>query len=1259
MTLLDSQPCGGALPLPGTRLAGVLIALLALAGMGAAEAQTSVEVPGNTQVRTVTYTYTDTRQLKTETTEPQGTDDLKLLAEYKYDPVTGNRIKATVTGWNGEVPQARSVVTGWDSTGRFPDTTTNAKQQVEQTRDYDPRFGTVTRLSDANGVTTRWEYDSFGRKIKEFRGYVSASATEYTDYTQWRYERCVDRTGGCAAVGGNIPVHVVVATVRSKDDKPLAPAVRVYYDKHNREVRTETEVLVGDAVRLVYKDTAYDVRGNASGSSLPYFAGDTAQWSYFEYDDLGRRIKETVPNGIVTTTSYTALATTVQVFATEGVRSKTSKQDAAGRTIEVIDAKSQSTWFIQDAAGNLTHTVDAYGNTIVSTYDLRGRKVGMVDPDMGPWTYAYNAFGELITQTDAKSQKTQLKHDELGRLIKRIEPDLTTEWAYDSATNGIGKLARTFTDGSYCRTHSYDTLGRPLAATVGFGPSACAAPSTAFTSSTTYDAAGRVDTAVFPTGVTLKHSYNPTLGFLERVHNHTGGAAGTVYWQWQESDAMGRVTKSVAGNNIATLKTYDATTTWLESIYAGTAGNPAMGDVQWAGYKYDSIGNIAQRSDRFALPNLVEKTEHDELGRLTAYARYDSTGASELAGSRVTLSYDALGNIKTKSDTGTYYYNPSGANSVRPHAVAEVRGALNASYAYADANGNMTGGAGRTFAYTSYNMVKEVGNTRTCQRFVYQGEHQRTQQSIYNTACAHAGEGSRIAQTLYLHPDAANGLSFEQETKGGSTRYKHYINAGGMVVGVLTTESASVSSNTAGTMAYFHYDHLGSVVAVSNAAGGVIERRSFDPWGRARQTDGTPGDGELPNNEGSSGASAAATDRGFTLHEHLEDLGLIHMNGRVYDFALGRFTSADPNVPSPEDMQSYNRYAYVTNRPLDSVDPTGFVNGELNCYLCLGSGNWNYGFGGPAHYDSGPGLGGSARARFSGDLSNGYTASSINGAFEFQRSYNTGIDYSLNLPSGEGALSFQSSRFAPHLTWGDAGDYTKTLVAGLGSGIGRMFSGFWNAARSPRETFSRLRSAASDPGAALESGGLEMQAQTREAFLAARRGEYGLAGQQHGELMGQSAAGAVIGGIGGRIVRGSATASGPRLHSQRGALLAGGGGARGPSIALGLGSVDGDANALGTFSKRVGGLNYHQWENAGLGRWDGPFEPYFRQATSRAGTIHFNLDGIDLAAARRAPINFSMRNNVTNSELMSVLGDQSLLNKTIFYRGGQVVPVPR
>jgi RHS repeat-associated protein len=918
------------------------LAVALLGGAGWADAQTTVSVPAETLVTTTSFTYHDSGRLRTETVEPDGVNRLKLETTYEYDTVFGNRTTAIARGWNGEVDQDRRTLTGWDATGRFPVTSTNARDHVE-TRQYDSRFGVVMQQTDINGVVNRWSYDGFGRKISELRslskvvtppGPTNSNASD--GYTEWRYENCADIPSGCPTIHGVAPVYVVTTMVWSSKQTPttpmpLAPTTKVYHDRLNREIRTESAALVDGVVTPVYKDTVYDDRGQVLRASMPYFATASPQWTTYEYDDLGRKRMETASNGIRTETVITALQTTTIVHATEGDRTKVVKQNGLGHAIEVVDANSRSAFFIHDAHGNLTHAIDPYGNTVVTTYDVRGRKESMTDPDMGAWTYVHNSFGELFSQRDAKGQETIQRYDSLGRVIQRVEPDLRTDFVYDTAAKGVGKLAQSYTDNGYCRAHTYDTFGRPSETIVGIGgTSPCTAPTSAsMTSSVHYDFAGRIEWVTYPTGLTVRNEYNPTLGFLERVHNFTGYSIGTVFWQWQANDALGRVTKFLNGNNVATLKVYGEQEPWLQSIFAGRGGNPALGDVQLAGYKYDSIGNLRERSDRFDIPNLVEKAGHDALGRLSWYALYDSSGATEVSGSRTSLTYDAIGNIKTKSDVGTYYYNASGGTSVRPHAVTEVRGAINASYAYYDANGNMTGGAGRAFAYTSFNMVREVGNNTGCQRFTYQGEHLRVQQLIYNTGCPYAGEGNVVGSTLYLHPDAANGLSFERETKGGSTNYKHYINAGGMVVGVLTTNTATVTSNAVGTMNYFHYDHLGSVVAVTDAAATLVERRSFDPWGKARRTDGVPGTGELPN------GINAATDRGFTLHEHLEGLGLIHMNGRVYDFSLGRFVSPDPFVQEPGDLQSYNRYAYVRNRPLNSTDPTGYLEVEL-C-LCAGS----------------------------------------------------------------------------------------------------------------------------------------------------------------------------------------------------------------------------------------------------------------------------------------------------------------------------------
>lgn len=69
-----------------------------------------------------------------------------------------------------------------------------------------------------------------------------------------------------------------------------------------------------------------------------------------------------------------------------------------------------------------------------------------------------------------------------------------------------------------------------------------------------------------------------------------------------------------------------------------------------------------------------------------------------------------------------------------------------------------------------------------------------------------------------------------------------------------------------------------------------------------------------------------STARGFTDHEHFDSVGLINMNGRVYDPELGRFMSADPFVQAPYNSQSYNRYSYVFNNPLSYTDPTGYIS---------------------------------------------------------------------------------------------------------------------------------------------------------------------------------------------------------------------------------------------------------------------------------------------------------------------------------------------
>lgn len=66
-----------------------------------------------------------------------------------------------------------------------------------------------------------------------------------------------------------------------------------------------------------------------------------------------------------------------------------------------------------------------------------------------------------------------------------------------------------------------------------------------------------------------------------------------------------------------------------------------------------------------------------------------------------------------------------------------------------------------------------------------------------------------------------------------------------------------------------------------------------------------------------------ASRRGFTDHEHLDEVEIIHMNGRVYDCNLGRFMSVDPSTQG-SGSQGVNPSSYVMNNPMSFTDPRGY-----------------------------------------------------------------------------------------------------------------------------------------------------------------------------------------------------------------------------------------------------------------------------------------------------------------------------------------------
>jgi RHS repeat-associated protein len=848
-----------------------------------------------------------------------------LVTVHAYDNY-GNRKTATTRNCNGTSPEAaaptgdyvfaqRVTSTGWasdsggtDTKGRFPTKVTNALGHIE-TRSYSDgaRFGVPNSITGPNNLTTTWTYDNFGRKALETR----ADGNK----TEWTYTAC-----------GTCPTNAkYFVTIQPKNSSNVinGAITKVYYDALNREIRSEVEGFDGT---LVFKDTEYDSRGRVLRVSRPYYNGQTAYWTTYEYDDLDRVTMETQPTagantlrkqiwyiGFVTTQELSNNGTTTNMPAASTQIRKVTR-NSQGQIAQVEDENSNLLSFSYYPFGEL-YTANAAGAVTTFEYSARGFKTKMIDPDMGTWTYVHDPLGQLKKQTDAKGQIVTMTYDLLGRMTSRTEPDLVSNWYFDTldgtqtgTTCGSGggtskgSLCKATTSTGYTRQFTYDNKLRvwKIDTTIS---------ATLYNVTYTYNADGRHELTTYPEGLVTKNRYNAR-GYLEKVTNNVEPATRT-HWQANSLTASGKVLSETTGiiaswtGNIAT-RTYDALDR-MQSVQVSVSS----GQGQHFTYGHDAVGNMTQRVD-VVQGNLTEASSYSKRNELGGWSGTGFTTHS--------VSYEAKGNISYKSDVGTYSYNAQGTPCAGgagggPHAVCSITGTVNGytnpTFTY-DANGNMLSGVGRTYTWTSFNMPLHIeGRKHSSGAFVtldynYNDAHERVR-LIHST----------LGTITYLHPSGAGSLLYEKrERLDGVTEHTNYISAGGRVIGY----HRSFSDGTPSHYRYLQQDHQTSIASVISGGGAVNERLAYEPFGKRRNVTGA----DDPNNT----LDSTNTDRGYTSHEHLDEVALIHMNGRVYDPVLARFISADPFVQFPNYLISYNRYAYVFNNPLGSIDPSGYMSGE-------------------------------------------------------------------------------------------------------------------------------------------------------------------------------------------------------------------------------------------------------------------------------------------------------------------------------------------
>lgn len=933
--------------------------------------------PGNPDL-CVSTTYTYDRygnKRSTQTSNCAGASGPALFA-----------IRTSVVAWDA-IPTSALAAPGLPASlqvtshpaGYFPSSLSNALNQSEN-RITDPRFGKTVALTGPNGLTTTWQTDGYGRTVQEIRADHTSTVTYYC-FIVGRINDLSSNSANCPSPAlDEIPAEAVsFIHTEGHDavDLKNGPFSRTYVDRAGRKLRTATEAFDGNTQpggtsRLIVQDTDYNISGVAQLSTQPYFldtlsstatSGGGYGLSTTSYDALGRpvAIYHSDPQGsqsavtfgnrgssqaALTRISYNGLMTTI---TNDQGQSHVEEKNIGGQLIRITDALGGQLVHQYDAFGNLLVTKDALQNRITVSYDLRGRKLSMNDPDKGRWTYVYNALGELVQEQSPKHQQlsTNTSYDLLGRMTQRVEPEYVSRWYYDTYANGtscamgIGKLCESSTSAGLNRKTVYDSVGRAIhfLTRIDTGP--------AFASSVSYDNVnGRISSQTYPTGLTVNYAYTGK-GYLQTLSlgseaeikplpaavGSTVGAttvmpAGSLLWQAQAQNAWGQIEQQAYGNNVFSQTGFDAITGRLINHSAGYGGSSTVTNLSYA---WDSLNHLVGRTDANGDGSTGAVTDsmiYDSLGRLQSYT-VASPSIADLHRT-VRLQYNALGSILFKSDVGIYSYPDPG--TARPHALQSVSGNFNSTYAYDD-NGNLTESSGSNYIRTSYTTFNLPGSQTGIKgssgtyEWQYDENHQRIKETRVNA--------SGTTNVWMLHPDNAGGLSFESEDTGREIFNRHFVSVGGNSIAMLVSTGAlpvlaehQTTPNQINTIGlikveYWHKDHLGSLIATTDHTGAVTARYSYDPFGKRRKSGGNVDMNGLLT-FGWSLTTDNGSRRGYTGHEHLDDLGLVHMNGRIYDPVLGVFLQGDPVIQDPTNLQNYNRYGYCYNNPMSCTDPSGF-----------------------------------------------------------------------------------------------------------------------------------------------------------------------------------------------------------------------------------------------------------------------------------------------------------------------------------------------
>jgi len=831
--------------------------------IGRPKSKTTVnQAYGDTKSSREEYGY-ETNLLKTLKTWNR--DNTGYLQEtYTYDGY-GNITQKIIS--NSVDSQTQTSISKYESTGRFVEKNTDNLGLITNYT-YNDRGQILTQTDPLENKLTN-TYDAWGKLL--------TSKTNLEGTTTYHYER-------------DTQSNIIITQYDADGD-----ISKKFTNKLGQEYKISTKAF-GQG-QFASKDVQYDVLGRKLKESEPYFDGQNAsQWNTIAYDDSVYPAKGTATafNGKKVETSVSGLTTTVKEL--NGYGRATSKTiDALNNVISSTD-KGGTIIFTYNAAGEQTKA--QYAENIVTTkYDAWGRKSEFNDPSNGLYKYEYDPFGQAKKIISPKGTK-EYTYNALGQLISHTEisttdggqaTNKTISYSYDNKGRVISKSG-TSKGKSYSSNVSYDPQGRLLSSSENSNGKYY------IRKGITYDDKARVisyEKQLYSSGVltkvTVENVYSAWNGELYQVKDKNSGK---ILWELQETNAKGQVLRAKLGaanvNN-----TYDANG-FLTNVNHSSAVKPSILQLS---YSFDAIKNELKSRTTGGDFNIVESFDYDDNNRLINWTN-PVTGIKPSSNRNV---YDVKGRIMENDQVGTMKYENS-AKIYQPTGMT-----LNAA-----GTQNYNNDLIQSIAYNENNDPVFIDGMKGDVAFQY-GLTSMRQRVTYGGNFSIDGDGKF---TKFYSEDG----SFEVLKDNITGKEKHILYIGGTPYESSIVYLKNFDEST-GSYKFLHKDYIGSILAISDEAGNKLEQRHFDAWGNFTHLQ--IGNGAIITDKNIIDSTSLLVERGYTSHEHFAEVGIIHMNGRLYDPLLRRFLNADENIQDPYNTQNYNKYGYVMNNPLMFNDPSG------------------------------------------------------------------------------------------------------------------------------------------------------------------------------------------------------------------------------------------------------------------------------------------------------------------------------------------------